>query len=159
MVLPQLNFWPFKRKPRPHPPLHRALQRLSSSNEEQKLDDEGDERLYKSKSRIFSNIRLFDNQQQYGLEELATKRRVRKKDSMERNALHIACMNRPDVETIMLLVDVYPDGINEIDKVGRLPFHTACANHAPVEVMEYLWRLNPDSVFELTDRGVSDCIP
>ena len=57
--------WPFKRKP---PPLHRALSRT---------DDEDDEGGDEKDSML-------------NVEELATRRRVRKKDSMKRNALHIA---------------------------------------------------------------------
>jgi ankyrin repeat protein len=69
--------------------------------------------------------------------------------------LHIACANQPDLDTVALLIDVYPKAIDQQDKLGRLPLHTACSNRASIEVVEYLWRQNPETVFEVTDRGVS----
>jgi ankyrin repeat protein len=139
---PKLNFWPFK--PKEAPPLHRALQR---ENGDQHDDDEenGDHRISPQN----------DEAAFLTLQQLATKRRVRKKDSLQRNALHIACANQPDLDTVALLIDVYPKAIDQPDKLGRLPLHTACANRASMEVVEYLWRQNPDTVFEVTDRGVS----
>lgn len=132
---PRLNFWPFKRAPRKAPPLHRALENSSTADGVHSNDT--DER----------NLLL--------VEELASKRRVKKKDSFQRNALHIACMHQPQIETVMLLIDVYPKAVKQPDKVGRLPLHTACANQASLEVVDYLWRQDHETVFEVTDRGVS----
>ena len=126
--MPALNFWPFVRSPPKAPPLHRALE-----NADGLLEDE----------RCFL------------VEELATKRQCKKKDSFERTPLHVACMNQPDIDTIMMLIDVYPKAINLPDKVGRLPLHTACANQASLEVIEYLLRQDPETIHEVTDRGVS----
>lgn len=124
------NFWPFVPRVKKAPPLHRALQ---------KNDDDDDEEAA------------------FLIQELATKRRIRRKDALARNALHIACMNQPDLDTVILLIDVYPKAVDQQDKVGRLPLHTACANRASLDVVEYLWRQNPETVLEVTDRGVSCC--
>ena len=140
---PKLNFWPFK--PREDPPLHRALQRHTGGSESND-DDDGDHHHLSQPS---------DEAAFLTVQQLATKRRVRKKDSMERNALHIACANQPDLDTVALLIDIYPKAIDQPDKLGRLPLHTACSNRASMEVVEYLWRQNPETVFEVTDRGVS----
>ena len=140
---PKLNFWPFK--PKEAPPLHRALQRENGDQHDEDDEENGDHRLSpQSDEAAFLT-----------LQQLATKRRVRKKDSLQRNALHIACANQPDLDTVALLIDVYPKAIDQPDKLGRLPLHTACSNRASMEVVEYLWRQNPDTVFEVTDRGVS----
>jgi len=119
------NMWPFKKQA---PPLHRALENTDG---------------------------LQVNEHAFLVEELATKRRCKKKDSFERLALHVACQNQPDIDTVMLLIDVYPKAIRVPDKLGRLPLHAACANRASLEVIEYLWRQDPETVFEVTDRGVS----
>lgn len=127
------NFWPFVPRVKKAPPLHRALQKNDD-------DDDDDE-----------------EEAAFLIQELATKRRIRRKDALARNALHIACMNQPDLDTVILLIDVYPKAVDQQDKVGRLPLHTACANRASLDVVEYLWRQNPETVLEVTDRGVSCC--
>jgi predicted RNA-binding Zn ribbon-like protein len=88
------------------------------------------------------------------IHELATKRRIRQKDRLQRNALHIACANKPTLELIQLLYERYPKGVDETDKAGRLPLHTAVAKHADIRVIEYLLQVFPDAIHECTDRGV-----
>jgi hypothetical protein len=112
------------------------------------------------------------------IQELATKRRVRKRDQFQRNALHIAvrssckflcfscsaphlfpsyfsqCMNQPSLEVVHMLIELYPKAVEEHDKIGRLPLHLACSHNASFDVIEYLVQKYPEGVVELTDRGV-----
>lgn len=71
----------FQRKP---PPLHRALCRDE--------DEENDNSTTDAEMDSILNV-----------EELATKRRVRKKDKMQRNALHVA-VGRPTRATAQILL-------------------------------------------------------
>ena len=147
---PQLNFWPFKRAPKKPPPLHRALQGDKDGSENNDDDDDNnDDRDHQPSSQESDEAAFL------AVQQLATKQRVRKTDAFQRNALHIACANQPDLDTVALLIDIYPKAIDQPDKVGRLPLHTACASRASLDVVEYLWRQNPDTVLEVTDRGVS----
>jgi hypothetical protein len=66
-----LSFWPFKRKP---PILHRALGNSGNNNDVTTND----------KSPEYEESGLLS------IESLATKKRVKKRDNFQRNALHIA---------------------------------------------------------------------
>ena len=65
------------------------------------------------------------------------------------------CMNKPSLEVVHRLVELYPKAVEEHDKIGRLPLHLACAHQASFEVVEYLIERYPEGVIELSDRGVS----
>lgn len=67
------------------------------------------------------------------------------------------CLNQPALETVQMLVELYPEAVQEADKVGRLPLHSACSNQASLAVLEYLVEQFPESVCEITDRGVRMC--
>jgi hypothetical protein len=121
------------------------------------------------------------------IEELATKRRVRKRDQLQRNALHIAvcssrsfstilllrlslshrapslfrsqCMNQPPLEVVHMLIELYPKAVEEHDKIGRLPLHLACSHQASLDVIDYLVQKYPAAIVELSDRGVGCFCP
>lgn len=122
------TWWPFKKRA---PLFHRVL-----GKDENLVEDD----------QAYQNL----------IDDLATKRRVRKKDSFGRNALHIACMNCPDIMLLRKLVDLHPSSLEEPDKVGRLPLHTACSNGADLEAIVFLVDQHPNSIYETTDRGVSE---
>ena len=70
------SFWPFQRKP---PILHRALGGdVIGKNNVKKNDN--DEELHEQ----------YDESGLISIEDLATKKRVKKRDKFQRNALHVA---------------------------------------------------------------------
>jgi len=61
--------------------------------------------------------------------------------------LHIACWYGAPLETIQLLLDLYPDAISIKDDHGEIPLHSACDNTEPsFETIELLISQYPDAV-------------
>jgi hypothetical protein len=78
-LLTILSFWPFQRKP---PILHRALGGDVPGKNKNKKNDEN-----------VNDEELPEQYEESGLiiiEDLATKKRVKKRDNFQRNALHVA---------------------------------------------------------------------
>ena len=92
----------------------------------------------------------------YQVPRVATVRLVRNQDYFMRNALHIACANNASVSIIELLINIYPEAMNQRDKSGRLPFHTACAHHRNLYALEYMIDCTENLVLEKTAFGVSE---
>lgn len=87
--------------------------------------------------------------------EIATDETVMKLDHFERNAVHVACANKnTSMETMNILLEMYPDALMEQDKGGRLPFHIAIAHQTDRRFLQYLIDHYPDCMFEKTKFGV-----
>ena len=90
--------------------------------------------------------------------DIATDGGVQQLDHFERNAIHIACGNpHITLETMDILLEMYPDGLMEEDRGGRLPFHTAIAYQTDRRILQYLIDHYPDCMQEKTRFGVSLC--
>jgi hypothetical protein len=54
------------------------------------------------------------------------------------NLLHIICTRRPDVQSVMEFVEIYPQALLKEDKDGCLPIHMAMTNGASHQVISTL---------------------
>lgn len=59
------------------------------------------------------------------------------------------------IETMEIILEMYPDGLEEQDKSGRLPFHIAVAHQTRKKFLQYLIDQYPESIKERTKFGVS----
>ena len=62
--------------------------------------------------------------------------------------LSISCINRPALELVRYLVNLFPASVKRTDENGMLPVHVACQNYASLEVIQYLIRLYPESIHD-----------
>jgi hypothetical protein len=58
------------------------------------------------------------------------------------------------LDTMDILLEMYPDGLEEPDKSGRLPFHLAVAHQTDLRFLKYLVEHYPECVEERTKFGV-----
>jgi hypothetical protein len=79
---------------------------------------------------------------------------VKAKDIFMRNALHYALMasGRINLELIRVLVEAYPEGVQECSRFEYLPLHISCSNGASAEVLSLLIQYYPDAV-KIKDRS------
>ena len=74
---------------------------------------------------------------------------VKKQDCNDRLPLHLAYMNRSDLELMKRLVRDYANGVRIKDIIhGSLPLHLACSNKASFDVIKYLSEYNKKTLLE-----------
>ena len=96
-----------------------------------------------------------DSKQKQIVPEMCTDEAVRQLDHFERNAVHVAVANpHTTLETMDILLEMYPHALEEYDKGGRLPFHVAVSHQTSRQFLQYLLDYYPESMKERTKFGV-----
>jgi len=65
----------------------------------------------------------------------------------------VVCKNRPPVDIVQRIFEVYPNALTEQDAFGWLPLHYACANGSSAELVMFLTNIYPDSKVVVDRRG------
>ncbi len=65
----------------------------------------------------------------------------------------VVCKNRPPIDIVQRIFEVYPNALSEQDAFGWLPLHYACANGSSAELVMFLTNIYPDSKVVIDRRG------
>ena len=69
--------------------------------------------------------------------------------------MQLQCANpHTTLDTMDILLEMYPDGLSEQDKSGRIPFHVAVAHQTNRKFLQYLIDHFPECMQEKTKFGV-----
>jgi hypothetical protein len=82
---------------------------------------------------------------------------LEEKDDEGRLPVHIACLNRANVDVVRLLVSQSPASLHTKDTYGWYPLHIAVCYGASASVIQYLLDKNPEALWERDMYGHS-CI-